>query len=175
MVSASVAPVALIGGWTLAASRQGPGYNAVRDTISALAARDATDAWVMTTGLAVLGACHVATAIGLTEAGTPARVLLGVGGAATMAVAALPQPSTGHVPAAAVGFIALAVWPAAARVPQRSIALGASAGLVALLGWLAIELRGGSLLGLSERVLAGAQSLWPLAVAIVLIRRAKAR
>ena len=36
--SATAAPVALIGGWTLAATRQPEAYDATRDTISALAA-----------------------------------------------------------------------------------------------------------------------------------------
>ncbi|HEY3751971.1 MAG TPA: hypothetical protein VGL80_22540 [Pseudonocardiaceae bacterium] len=44
MVSSVVAPVAMIGGWVLAASLQPPGYSAVRDTISALAAEGAR--WV---------------------------------------------------------------------------------------------------------------------------------
>ena len=73
VVSASVAPIALIGGWTLAATRQPAGYDPVRDTISALAARHAADPWIMTAGLAVLGACHVVTAAGLTDVGRPAR------------------------------------------------------------------------------------------------------
>jgi uncharacterized protein DUF998 len=63
--SSGLAPVALIGGWTWAAALQGPGYDSLRDTISALAARDATDRGVMTAGLAVLGLCHLATAAGL--------------------------------------------------------------------------------------------------------------
>ena len=40
-VSASLAPVAFIGGWTLAATRQPAAYDATRDTISALAAHGA--------------------------------------------------------------------------------------------------------------------------------------
>jgi hypothetical protein len=102
MVSAGVAPVALIGGWSLAASRQPASYHAVEDTISALAAHGATDRWIMTAGLAVLGVCHMTTASGLTEANISGRALLAAGGAATAAVAALPQPAAGHLPAAAV-------------------------------------------------------------------------
>ena len=73
-------PLALIGGWSLAAARQPAGYDPVRDTISALAARDAADSWIMTTGLAILGVCHMATAGGLSEAGGTARALLAAGG-----------------------------------------------------------------------------------------------
>src|SRR5687768_3435009 len=95
VLSAGLAPVCLVGGWTLAARRQPDGYDAVRDTISALAGRGATDPWVMTAGLAGLGACHVVTALGLRPAATPGRVLLAAGGAATLAVAAFPVPRTG--------------------------------------------------------------------------------
>lgn len=175
MVSASVAPVALIGGWSLAAARQPSSYDPIRDTISALAAHDATDPWIMTAGLAMLGACHLATASGLTEARSTGRILLAVGGIATIAVSALPQPSAGHTPAATAGFVALALWPAASDLPGRRTARAATIGLIALLGWLLIELHHGDLLGLSERILAGAQALWPLAVALALRRRASAR
>jgi hypothetical membrane protein len=171
LVSAGVAPVALIGAWTWAASLQPSGYDAQRDTISALAARGATDRWVMTIGLAVLGTCHLVTAAGLTDAGPVARGLLALGGAATILVAALPQPTPGHVPAATVAFVALALWPAPSGVPGPRVARLASVVLVALLGWLVLELHGGELVGLSERAVAAAQALWPLAVAVVLLQR----
>ncbi len=170
LASASLAPVALIGGWTAAAARQPPSYDAVRDTISALAEHGAADRWIMTAGLAVLGVCHLVTASGLSEATPAGRVLLAVGGAATVVVAMAPQPSVGHVPAAAVGFVALAVWPAAAGVPGRRSAFLASAVLLALLVWSAAELRGGELVGVSERFLAGAQALWPLLVVLCVFR-----
>ena len=65
VVSASLAPVFLIGGWTLAASLQPAGYSAVRDTIRALAGLGARDRWVMTAGLVGLGVCHVVTSLAL--------------------------------------------------------------------------------------------------------------
>jgi hypothetical membrane protein len=167
VLPAAIAPVALIGGWTLAAALQPSGYESVRDTISALAAHGATDRWVMTIGLAMLGVSHIGTAIGLVEVGRPARILIAIGGAATIAVAALPQPTAGHVPAATAGFIALTAWPFAAR-PRRWVIAGVV--LLVLLGWLALEIRGGDLLGLSERLLAGAQSILAFVVAMTLVR-----
>ena len=65
LASALLAPFAVIGGWTLAATRQPRGYSSVRDTISALAGHAATDRWIMTTGLVLLGLCHLVTAAGL--------------------------------------------------------------------------------------------------------------
>jgi hypothetical membrane protein len=162
-------PVVLIGGWTWAAARQPAGYSSIRDTISALAARNAPDRWIMTAALAALGTCHLITASGLIEAAAAARTLLALGGLATIMVAALPQPSTGHVPAATTGFISLALWPALSGVPSRRAARSATAVLIVLLGWLAVEIHNGQLLGLSERIVAGSEALWPLALAVTLV------
>lgn len=168
MASAAISPVVLIGGWTWAAARQPTRYSSARDTISALAARHAVDRWIMTAALAALGMCHLVTATGLIEAKISGRTLLALGGIATLTVAALPQPSTGHVPAAAAGFVALAVWPALSGVPSRRAGRSVAALLIVLLGWLAVEIHHGALLGLSERVVAGAEALWPLGLAVVL-------
>ena len=167
-VPSGLAPVVLIGGWSLAAARQPPGYDPRRDTISALAARGATDRWIMTTALALLGLLYLAAAGGLTQTGVPARVLLAVGGLATIVVAAVPQPHAGHVPAATVAFLALAFWPVAVTGNARLIGAMTSVVLLALLVWLGIELHSGPLLGLSERALAGAESLTPLIIGAVL-------
>lgn len=95
-------------------------------------------------------------------------------------VAAFPVPagagrSVPHTVAAAAAFIALAAWPAVGgrRGPglpwglRSGVCAGASAVLFGLLGWFYVELvTGGLQLGLAERVAAGAQALWPLAVVI---------
>ena len=172
IVSATIAPVALVGGWSWAATRQRPGYDAVRDTISSLAARGAHDRWIMTTALIVLGLCHTVTAAGLTEARPLGRISLGLGGIATIGVAQLPQPSAGHVPMATVAFVALSAWPALAGVPTRRAATLATASLTMLLGWLVVALQRGSLIGIAERALAAGQALWPLCVVVMVsIRR----
>lgn len=170
-ISAAMAPLALIGGWTVAGARQSAAYDPVRDTISALAAHGAHDPWVMTAGLAVVGGAHVATALGLEEARLPARVVLGAGGVATILVAVFAQPSGGHFPAATFSFLALAGWPALSGLPSPAAGRWAAGGLLALVGWLGLELGGGAWLGLVERVAAGAQALWPLAVVLVLRAR----
>jgi len=170
------APVLLVGGWTLAQLRQPPGYNPVRDTISALAAYGAKDRWVMTSALAGLGACYVITAAGLRLARCAGRVVLAGGGVATLLVAAFPQPTHGnsvsHTVAATVAFISLGAWPMfAARHRPRAPLLtptASAAATVVLLGlvvWFATEIHGGQR-GLAERSAAGAQALWPLAVVL---------
>jgi len=178
VLSSACAPVLLIGGWRLAAARQPGGFDPVSQTISALAARGAADRWIMSTALAGVGVCHAITAAGLVPVAVPARLLLATGGAATVALTVLPLPVTGdspaHVAAASVAFSALSLWPASAgrdAKPGRGLWRSAAAGLLGLLGWFGIEyLAEGSRLGLSERVLAGAQALWPLA-AVLLARR----
>ncbi|MGH3869899.1 MAG: DUF998 domain-containing protein [Pseudonocardiaceae bacterium] len=180
VLSAACAPVLLIGGWQLAASRQPNGFDPIHQTISALAARGATDRWIMTAALAGVGVCHMITAAGLRPAAGAGRMLLVTGGAATVLLAAVPQPVTGdspaHVATAAVVLPALSLWPAVAWrrgvAPGRAAWLGAASGLLALLGWFGLELLGdGSRVGLSERVLTGAQAFWPLAATLLARRR----
>jgi hypothetical membrane protein len=172
----------MIGGWSVAAARQPPGYSPARQTISALAAHGAHDRWVMTAGLAVVGVCHLMTASGLRSAHAAGRALLALGGAATIAVAALPQPllssSPGHTLAAGVAFVALSLWPVAAHTSRGSstvLRLPASATAtvvsVALLVVFFLELHGGHQVGTAERLLASGQSLWPIVVTVSLARR----
>ncbi|WP_280837132.1 DUF998 domain-containing protein [Micromonospora sp. A200] len=187
LLSSAAAPVLLVGGWTLAATRQPGGFDQVAGTISALAARDATDRWIMTVGLLGLGLCHCLTAAGLRPLRPAGRLLLALGGLATLAVAAFPLPaqqgsSTPHGLSAAVAFGALALWPALAAHPRRApvgaTALTARRGtaaaalLLALVGWFVVELTtGGARIGLAERVAAGAEALCPLLVVLALTRR----
>jgi hypothetical membrane protein len=174
VLSAALAPVLLVGGWTLAAARQKLGFSSVRDTISALAARDANDRALMTVALYGLGLCHLVTAAGLRDAAPAGRLVLALGGAATLAVAAFPLPMAAHLPPAWLAFGALAVWPAfawrtgAGAVGLRpGVALAGAAVLVALALWLAVALfTDPARVGLAERFAAAAQALWPLFVVL---------
>jgi hypothetical membrane protein len=179
--SATAAPVLLGVGVTLGQSRQPPGYNPTRDTISALASYGAADRWVMTSALAGLGVCHVLTAAGLRPVRTSGRMVLGCGGLATGMVAVFAQPAHGnsraHTAAAAIALTALAIWPLfagrrglSAPLLTRGASAGASVVLVGLVVWFAADLHGGQR-GLAERAAVGAQALWPLAV-VVTTRRA---
>lgn len=171
-MSAVLAPVFMIGGWQLAAALQPVPFDAVVRTISDLAARDTPHRWVMTVGLAGLGIAHVVTAAALRAGRSPGRVLLAVGGLATLVVSAAPLPagggsSTVHTVAATVGFVALSTWSLLALPRWRTGWVGAAV-LVGLLVWFGLEL-GGPRFGLSERVLAGAQAVWPLLVVARLV------
>ncbi len=180
LVSSAAAPVLLVGGWTLAAGLQPGSFDAVTGTISSLAAVGAADRWVMTLALAGVGACHVITGLALRPAAQAGRLVLMSGGVAVMLVAAFPETAGGgysvpHAFWAAAGFVALATWPLAARrrgpwgpaVLRPGACAGAAGVLLGLLVWFGAEqLGGGRQVGLAERVLAGAEAVWPLAVVL---------
>jgi hypothetical membrane protein len=176
VASATAAPVLLGSGLALAQSRQPPGYDATRDTISALASYGAADRWVMTSALAGLGICYVITATGLQPARLSGRMVLGIGGVATVMVAVSAQPAHGnsraHTVAATIALTALAIWPLFAARRERwaplltsPVSVAASFVLLGLVVWFAADLHGGER-GLSERAAVGAESLWPLAVVV---------
>nr|GID83611.1 hypothetical protein Ade03nite_25350 [Actinoplanes derwentensis] len=191
VLSSTVAPVLLIGGWTLAARRQPIGFDSTVDTISALAARGATDRWLMTAALIGVGVCHVVTALGLSQPARAGRIVLGLGGVATALVAVFPLPIAGpapeHAVVAGLAFAALAVWPAFAwRRHSRSpaglypavlrpvVAFAAAVVLLGLVGWFTTTLTGVGPTGLAERVAAGAQACWPLVVVLSCRRSSRA-
>jgi hypothetical membrane protein len=185
VVSAVLAPLLLIGGWTLAASLQPAGYSATRDSISALAGLGAADRWVMTAGFVGTGLCHVVTALALRPAALAGRLVLAAGGVATLLLAPFPVPAAGvsnvHRLIATAAFAALAVWPALSwrrglDVPwalRPGPAGTATVVMVGLLGWFGAQFGGdGGIVGLTERFAAGAQVLWPLVVVLSATRRA---
>jgi hypothetical membrane protein len=192
--TSAAAPVLLIGGWTLAARLQPGHFDSIKDTISDLAAVGTPHRWVMSAALIGVGAAHVGTAFALRPAAPAGRWLLATGGVATALVAANPLPGDGgpapeHAIAAGVAFVALAAWPTLSwrrnpaddardaetlPLPFRPVvALAAGSALLGCLGWFFAELlRDGDRVGLSERVAAGSQALWPLA-AVLLTRRTR--
>jgi hypothetical membrane protein len=188
VISSAGSPVLLVGGWTVAARSQPRSYNPVADTISALAAVGTADRWVMTWAIFGVGACYLVTGLALRSAARAGRVILIAVGVATIGVAANPERagaggSLPHTFWAAVGFIAMAAWPAAGRIRGTSVrgsgvpyglrpavALSATAVMTGLLGWFGAELiSGGRQVGLAERVLAGTQAVWPLVVVLTCV------
>jgi hypothetical membrane protein len=175
LLPAAVAPLVLVGGWSLAASAQSGDYNGFRDTLSSLAALGVSHRGIMTWTFVLLGLAHLGTAALLRVAARPGRVLQALGGLATIAVALLPLSSEsegyGHAAAATVAFVALALWAAfAARsdgppVLRPAAMRTASVVLALLVGWFGVALVVGHLVGLAERVAALAEALWPLVVA----------
>jgi hypothetical membrane protein len=179
---AAAAPVLLVGGWTLAAARQPPGYDSRTDTISALAAEGATDRWIMTGVFAAIGLCYVLVALALREPAMPGRIALATGGVATILVAVFPEPRGGpsdrHGVVATIASSAVAIWPVlaarrGARVswPLRPVASTiASVVLIGLLVWFVSELQHRTLIGTYERLAAAAEAVW-VGLAVVALRR----
>lgn len=179
VITAILAPFFLLGGLVLATARQSASYNSVRDTISSLGGLGASDRWIMVLGFTGMGLCFIATGIGLRPALLPGRFAMVFGGFVSLLSAFFPQPVTGasavHGLVAGAGFVALAVWPAFAFLlePEAPWSLRPTASLTAtgvmigLMFWFATELfNGGDQIGLTERFLAAAESLWPVVVVL---------
>jgi hypothetical membrane protein len=179
LLTSAAAPTVLIGGWTVAATRQPSRYDSTKDTISSLAAIGAGDRWIMTTALFLVAICHVLTAAGLGVAAPAGRVLLAAGGVGTALVAAFPlgrgDTTTAHRASAAFAFAVLAAWPLFGfrRRPgtpwtlRPTVSVAAGVVLLALVGWFGVSLSTGTRVGLAERVAAGAQNIWPFVVALM--------
>jgi hypothetical membrane protein len=179
VVLSGLAPVVLVLGVQYAQHLQPPGtYDAVRQTVSTLAARGVENRWVATTTLLVLGVIYVLVAAGLRAVPRLARVVLGIGAVGLIVVALSPQPahgsSTMHMAAMVTSSIAFAAWPLGLLRDGR-IARGSLVAVVAMgaaLVWLAVQAwTDGTWLGVAERVLLLVESVWPIRVAVASWRR----
>jgi len=178
MVSSAMAPVLLVGGWTVATRMQPPSFDPVADTVSALAAVGAADRWVMTLTFLLVAVCDTVTAAALRPAGAPGRLVLLAAALAGMLVALNPEHfggSVSHAIWAGIGFGGMALWPAGAWRRGPSVPWGLRPGvcacvvavLVALTAWFGAELiTGAGQAGLAERAVGLAQALWPLVVVL---------
>jgi len=187
IVSAGLAPVLLTGAYFIAGIFQPASYSPMRTTISVMAGQAGTDRWVMTGSLFLVGGCYLVTAAGLTGVRAPARALLIVAGLAGIGIAASPEPAGGvtprHLAWTVLGAVTIAVWPAfaARRTSPRPLILSVygsaavTAVFVALLGWLFIQTRDGSVLGLAERLTSSIQTCWPFIIAVTLRRTRRPR
>ena len=182
IISAGLVPILLTGAYLIAGIFQPASYSPMRTTISVMAGQAGTDRWVMTGSLFLVGGCYLVTAAGLTGVRAPARALLIVAGLAGIGIAASPEPASGatprHLAWTVLGAVTIAVWPAfaARRTSPRPLILSVygsaavTAVFAALLGWLFIETRDGSVLGLAERLTSSIQTSWLLIVALALRR-----
>ena len=186
IISAGLVPILLTGAYLIAGIFQPASYSPMRKTISVMAGQAGTDRWIMTGGIFLVGCCYLVTAAGLAGVRAPARALLIVAGLADIGIAAYPEPASGatprHLAWTVLGAVTTAVWPAfaARRASPRPLILSVygsatvTAVFVALLGWLFIETRDGSVLGLAERLTSSIQTSWPFIVAVAAPRRAAA-
>lgn len=181
LYSAVVAPIVTIGSWFLGPLMWAQ-FDSVRQTISALAARGAPSRWVQTTAFVVAGLCYVVTAVDVDMLAAPGRIVLAAGGLTLIGVALAPLPSpdgtsVAHSRVAGVHFLAMALWPAAGMLTAAgapwlltpSGAILSSAFLLLLLVVFFVNLnRDTRVVGLTERIVAGAMTAWPLVLVLSL-------
>jgi hypothetical membrane protein len=187
IIPAGLAPILLTGAYLIAGIFQPASYSPVRTTISVMAGQAGTDRWIMTGGIFLTGGCYLVTAASLTGVRAAARALLVVAGLAGIGIAASPEPASGatprHLTWTVLGAVTIAVWPAftARRTSPRPLILSVygsaavTAVFLALLGWLFIETRDGSVLGLAERLTSSIQTCWPFIIALTLRRTRRPR
>ena len=183
-VSTALAPLVMTGAWLVAEALQPPSYSPLHSSISGLAALGATDRWIVTSALFLVGACYFVTAAGLPGVRMPARIVLMVAGLSSIGIAVSPEPVRGSTPEhlawTSLGAVAITVWPAftARRAPSQPLilrfrgAVAVTAVFLALLAWLVFETQDGTVLGLAERLVSAVQVTWPLIVAVALRRAA---
>jgi hypothetical membrane protein len=179
-VSAALAPVVMIGAWLVAEARQPPSYSPLSSSISGLAGLAATDRWIMTGALFLVGVCYLVTAAGLPGLRGSARIVLVIAGLSSIGIACSPEPVGGtspqHLAWTSLGAVAISVWPAftASRARSQPLILRArgaavvTAAFLVLLAWLVVETQHGTVLGLTERLVTGVQVTWPGVVALAL-------
>ena len=178
VASSVLAPVLLVGGWTVAAHLQPVPFDAVSRSISALAAQGMPYRWLITSALLGVGICNFITGLALRPAAEAGRILLILGGVCSMLIAVYPQHihsgSPAHEAFSVAGVVVMTVWPVAASRPDpdapyclrpRVTYLAVLVNL-GLLAWFTIELFNGPLLGLAERAVTVDQAVWPLAVVL---------
>jgi hypothetical membrane protein len=179
-VSSALTPLVMIGAWLVAEALQPPSYSPLHSSISGLAALGATDRWIVTSALIVVGACYLVTAGCLPGLRRSARVVLLIAGISSIGIAFSPQPVEGssamHLVWTCLGAAAITIWPAftASRAPSPPLILRArgvvvvTAVFLVLSAWLVAETQHGSALGLTERLVSGIQITWPFVVALTL-------
>ncbi|GAA4783724.1 hypothetical protein GCM10023200_16530 [Actinomycetospora chlora] len=179
---AVLAPIVLVTG-LLWAQHAWPGPDPVDQSLSALAGLGATDRWIMSVTLGLVGVLLVLVAGGLRpRVPTPAWLVLGAGGALLTLAGLEPQPVGGynpvHMGAAGLAWLAFTLWPLGLALSpavnprlRRASALAVVV-LALLVAWFAVELiTTGPWYGVSQRVVVLAQAVWPVVVASAVLGR----
>ena len=180
-VSTALAPLAMLSAWLVAEALQPPSYSPLHSSISGLAALGATDRWIVTSALFLVGVCYFVTAACLPGQRAPSRIVLLIAGLSGIGIAVSPQPVQGtnpqHLIWTSVGAVAITIWPAftVSRAPSpplilraRAVAAVTAVSLV-LLAWLIAATQHGAALGLAERLVTGVQMTWAFIVALALL------
>jgi len=187
IISSLLAPVLFIGG-TIVSELVSPTYDPIKQTISELAALDASTHLFLTTLFVMTGICHLITAVYAVGIGLPGRIAIFIAGLSTFAVAIFPLPTAAgstpeHRYSAMIGFILLAIWPVLGmRLSKKYPWLVRPWGTIfgtAFLGAFCFWFLGvwadtsQPNIGLVERFAADLESLWPAVVVVALWMRSR--
>jgi hypothetical protein len=182
LVTSALIPLLLTSAWLIAGGLQPASYSPMQQTVSVLAGQAGAHRWIVTSALYVVGVCYLVGAYGLSCLRRSARVALIVSGAASIGIAASPEPVVGsttrHMVFTTIGAAVIAIWPAlAARrgaaasvLLSPPVATAATIAFVSMLAWLVVETQGGSALGLAERLDSSIEITWPFVVVSTLPR-----
>jgi hypothetical membrane protein len=176
LVWCALIPLILTSSWLVAGAMQPRSYDPVRQTVSVLAGHAGAHRWIVTAGLILAGLCYFAAAASLTFLRSRARVGLAVSGGAAVGVGLCPEPVVGttaqHMLFTSIGAASIAVWPAltsqreasASALLRPPVTIVTTVIFLVMLGWLVAEARGGTVVGLVERLDSSIQIAWPFVV-----------
>lgn len=174
IIAATIGPVQSILGWVIAGALM-PDYDPIRKTISDLAADDSPVKWIQSSFFILGGTLTLLAAIYARSLAMPGRIALFAAAIATYGLTYFATPSqTGYSNAhrafAIASFILMSAWPLLSMRFDKSYpwvlrpwgAIGATLTLTIISLWFLSTWTdpNGTITGLSERVIAVAQSVW---------------
>ena len=126
LLSSGAAPVLVVGGWMAATSLQPQSVDPVAETVSALAAVDAAERWVMTVTFLAVGVCCLPSPgqSGVGPAACAARTRSGVNGGPSYTPAAARPRAITVVSLGSSGRIAPRAGRRTAKVPAQREPVG---------------------------------------------------
>lgn len=177
LVLAVVGPVQSVLGWSLSAALW-PGYDPVVQTISELASPESPVRYLQSSFFILGALIDIVVALKFTVIAKPARVLIVLGGLATVGLTVFPTPLVGvsepHRVFATISFVIFSIWPVFGMRfgsewppivrPYASIAATLVLGAIAI-GFLAIWSNPDiHTAGFWERVVTTSQAIYPALV-----------
>lgn len=184
-VAAVIGPIQSIAGWTISGLLRADNYDPIRQPISDLAALDSSTFWLQSSFFILGAILWIIAAVSAKAFSMPGRAALLISGIATVGLTVFPTPtqttsSETHRFFAIVQFVLMTAFPLLAMRFNREYhwllrpvaAIGATVVLTAIALWfLAVWVDPTATnVGLVERVIAVAQTLYLSAVILIVYR-----
>lgn len=185
-LAAIIGPIQSIAGWTISGLLRGNDYDPIRQPISDLAALDSSTFWLQSSFFILGASLWIVASFSAKAFSIPGRVALFISGIATMGLTIFPTPtqitsSAVHRFFAILQFVLMTAFPLLAmRFDKRyhwlirpPAAITATAILTAIAIWfLAVWINPDATnVGLVERVIAVAQTLYLSAIVLVIYKK----